>query len=77
MTRTMMTTDHNLNKTLHDLRDNLATRGHELDAGQLESLLDALHQLYTSTKNLNTELQSLVKHSSRVCSRRPTLYVIK
>lgn len=72
-----MTTDHNLNKTLHDLRDNLAKRGHEIDAAQLKNLLDALHQLYTSTKNLNTELQNLVKHSSRVCSRRPALYVIK
>lgn len=72
-----MTTDHNLNKTLHDLRDNLVKRGHEIDAAQLKNLLDALHQLYTSTKNLNAELQSLAKHPSGFCSRRPTLYLVK
>lgn len=72
-----MTYDHNLKKSLHDLRDNFAKRGHEIDAAQLKNLLDALHQLYTSTKNLNTELQSLAKHSASVRSRRSTLYLVK
>lgn len=72
-----MTADQHLKKSLHDLRDNLAKRGHEIDAPQLKNLLDALHHLYTSTENLSTELQRLEKHSSSVCLRRPTLYLVK
>lgn len=72
-----METDNSLKKSLYDLRDNLAKRGHEIDAAQLKNLLDALHQLYTSTENLTTELHSLAKHSSKVCPRRPTLYLVR
>ena len=40
-------------KSMANLRDSFAQRAHEIDAKQQQALLDALHQLYTSTQSLS------------------------
>jgi hypothetical protein len=64
-------------KSMANLRDSFAQRAHEIDAKQQQALLDALHQLYTSTQSLSNQLQSLVSEPAKPARAPRKLYLVK
>jgi hypothetical protein len=72
-----MQPDNSLIKSLGQLRESFARRGHELDPVERQNLLDALHQLYTATENLNCRLHALTPQAPERNHPRSVLFLVK